>query len=215
MTTRDCLVITSRYRGGYSVDIEGLTGYVNIDTGRIETNCEHKTKDVKTRRFILGDLGRGVLTMASAASCYISCSSCSCEAVGTTQHHCWDVLPCKPCKELVCYKNKTETNTSPPSTTTTVIDHCNSSPCQNGGECRNKPDSYKCFCKTQYTPTHYEIYIGLNCDVGFKYNFSHQTTNLPHTTVQHTDVPSTKGPFSTTLKAATGMFSIMKKSSFS
>lgn len=47
---------------------------------------------------------------------------------------------------------------------------------------------------------------------------AHQTTNLQHTTVkavQHTDVPSTKRPFSTTLKQATGMFSVMKKSSFS
>ncbi|CAG2188168.1 unnamed protein product [Mytilus edulis] len=176
-------------------------GYVNIDTGRIENNCETRTKDVKTRRFILGDLGLGVLTMASAASCYISCSSCSCETVGTTQQHCWDVLPCKPCKELVCYKNKTEISTSPP--TTTVIDHCNSSPCQNEGECRNKADSYKCFCKTKYTPTHYEIYIGLNCDVGFKYNFSHQTTHIPQTAV-NTDTPTTNGPLWTTFKQALG-----------
>ncbi|XP_076089031.1 uncharacterized protein LOC143059425 [Mytilus galloprovincialis] len=147
--------------------------------------------------------------MASAASCYISCSSCSCEIVGTTQQHCWDVLPCKPCKELVCYKNKTEISTSPP--TTTVKDHCNSSPCQNGGECRNKADSYKCFCKTKYTPTHYEIYIGLNCDVGFKYNFSHQTTHLPQTAV-NTDARTTNGPSSTTLKQTLGFYSYYQAS---
>lgn len=47
----------------------------------------------------------------------------------------------------------------------------------------------------------------------FTLMLAHQTTNLPHTTVrtvQHTEIPSTKGPFSTTLKQDMGMFYVKR-----
>ena len=47
-----------------------------------------------------------------------------------------------------------------------AIDECEESPCQNGGQCEDKKEGYKCICEPGYT--------GENCEVGTLFEYIDQ-----------------------------------------
>ena len=57
-----------------------------------------------------------------------------------------------------------------------AINHCSSSPCQNGGVCENKPPGYSCTCAAFYTGRNCELTL---CQVFFKVKKSFEPYKIP------------------------------------